>query len=184
MKDRKESKAAVRGGFTLVELVVVIVILGILAGVAYPAYTGYIKKANDAKVLSILSSVLTAAESATAECPDILGPDKVPELYQINIDVSKKGVQLVDPKFTDGTGASPVSIHGEEIHRIWHRSLADFSGGLIIYRSAPGGDWPRGYLEGEEAADFYADGWLKKTSYENAKAIRWNADKGWQIVTN
>ena len=54
------------GGFTLVELIVVIAILAILAGVAVPAYSGYIKKANDAAVMSELSAVLTAAQSAYA----------------------------------------------------------------------------------------------------------------------
>ena len=48
------------------ELIVVIAILGILAGIAVPMYTGYIKRANDAKVLSELSGVLTTAQAANA----------------------------------------------------------------------------------------------------------------------
>ena len=54
------------GGFTLVELIVVIAILAILAGVAVPAYSGYIAKANDSAVLSELSAIQTAAQSACA----------------------------------------------------------------------------------------------------------------------
>ena len=54
------------GGFTLVELIVVIAILAILAGVAVPAYSGYITKAKDAKVVSELSAVLTAAQADAA----------------------------------------------------------------------------------------------------------------------
>ena len=54
------------GGFTLVELIVVIAILAILAGIAVPAYSGYIQKANDAAVLSELSAIQTAAQSACA----------------------------------------------------------------------------------------------------------------------
>ena len=59
-------KASAKAGFTLVELVVVIAVLAILAAVAYPAYTGYIQRANDAKVISQVSNVLTAIKSAEA----------------------------------------------------------------------------------------------------------------------
>ena len=61
-----KKKLAEKAGFTLVELIVVIAILGILAGIAVPMYTGYIKRANDAKVLSELSGVLTTAQAANA----------------------------------------------------------------------------------------------------------------------
>ena len=59
-------KASAKAGFTLIELVVVIAVLAILAAVAYPAYTGYIQRANDAKVLSEVSNVVIAAQSALA----------------------------------------------------------------------------------------------------------------------
>lgn len=67
MKKNSKKKALKRAGFTLVELIVVIVILGILTAVAVPTYTGYIKRANDAKVLSELSTILTAAQSCAVE---------------------------------------------------------------------------------------------------------------------
>ena len=55
------------GGFTLVELIVVIAILAILAGVAVPAYSGYIKKAEEAKDLTQLDAIETAAVFAYTE---------------------------------------------------------------------------------------------------------------------
>ena len=70
------------GGFTLVELIVVVAILAILAGIAIPAYSGYIKKAQDAKVVTELDAVATAAQAANAADPDgvldsiVVGADK------------------------------------------------------------------------------------------------------------
>ena len=59
------------GGFTLVELIVVIAILAILAGVAIPAYSGYITKAQDAKIVTELDAIQTAAQAANAKYGDI-----------------------------------------------------------------------------------------------------------------
>ena len=58
-------------GFTLVELIVVIAILAILAGIAIPAYSGYIKKAQDAKVVTELDAIQTAAQAANATAGEI-----------------------------------------------------------------------------------------------------------------
>lgn len=92
MKKFKE-RMAERAGFTLVELIVVIAILGILAAVAVPAYTGYVKKANNARVLSQLSGVLTASQSAAAM--------KNSEVNTIT--VTKSGVITVTLKDEDKT---------------------------------------------------------------------------------
>ena len=54
-------------GFTLVELIVVIAILAILAAVAVPAYSGYITKAEEAKDLTQLDAIKTAAVFAYTE---------------------------------------------------------------------------------------------------------------------
>ncbi len=63
----EEKKRRARKGFTLVELVVVIAVLAILAGVGSVAYSGYITRANEAKDLSNLSAIVTAAETACVE---------------------------------------------------------------------------------------------------------------------
>lgn len=57
----------VKGGFTLVELVVVIAILGVLAGIAIPTYSGYMKKADKAADEQLLAAVNKAFVSACIE---------------------------------------------------------------------------------------------------------------------
>ena len=86
-------KMAEKAGFTLVELIVVIAILGILAAVAVPAYTGYVKKANDAKVLSELTTMVTAAQSVAVE----KGAGEVK-----SISVASDGSITVDPSGVTG----------------------------------------------------------------------------------
>ena len=68
-------------GFTLVELIVVIAILAILAGIAVPAYSGYIKKAEDAKVVTELDAIKTAAFAKKAE-----NAGEVPSTIEVIVD--------------------------------------------------------------------------------------------------
>ncbi len=101
MKDsRKETeRQAARSGFTLVELIVVIAILGILAGIAYPAYTGYIKRANDAAVVSQLSEVLAAVDSARV----IARSTAKTESIKINMN---DGTVIITPQIEDSQKAA------------------------------------------------------------------------------
>ena len=96
-----KKKLAEKAGFTLVELIVVIAILGILAGIAVPMYTGYIKRANDAKVLSELSGVLTTAQAANAMTGSVKEVTK--------ITVTNAGVVTV----TTGTGTGTIATSND-----------------------------------------------------------------------
>ena len=81
------------GGFTLVELIVVIAILAILAGVAVPAYSGYITKAEEAKDLTQLDAIKTAAVFAYTEAAV---NDEDADLNVTEITVSDAGVVNVN----------------------------------------------------------------------------------------
>ena len=87
-------------GFSLVELIVVIAIMAILAGVAGPTYTKYIAKANDAKVISQLDEVKTAAISA--------GVDKGVVVEEITITITSKVGSAIA---TDETSVTATEIN-------------------------------------------------------------------------
>lgn len=50
----------VKGGFTLIEILMVIIILGILIAVGLPIYTGTVEKARAKEALDIMSSIKDA----------------------------------------------------------------------------------------------------------------------------
>ena len=59
----REHKAQVRGGFTLMELMVVVMILVVLAGIAVPTYMYY---AEEAKIKAAFANCDTIAKAAQA----------------------------------------------------------------------------------------------------------------------
>ena len=113
-----KKKLAEKAGFTLVELIVVIAILGILAGIAVPMYTGYIKRANDAKVLSELSGVLTTAQAANAMTGSVKEVTK--------ITVTNAGVVTV----TTGTGTGTIATN-DSAYRDYFVELYDEGGAEV-----------------------------------------------------
>lgn len=111
-----KKKLAEKAGFTLVELIVVIAILGILAGIAVPMYTGYIKRANDAKVLSELSGVLTTAQAANAMTGSVKEVTK--------IEIKNTGAVTV----TTGTDDTAVVATDDGAYRDYFVELYDEGG--------------------------------------------------------
>lgn len=60
----------VRGGFTLVELMIVVVILGILAAVAIPAFSRYVRKSKTAEATTNMAHIVTGQVTAYQRSAD------------------------------------------------------------------------------------------------------------------
>ncbi len=176
MKERKENVAA-HSGFTLVELVVVIAILGILAGVAYPAYTGYITKANDAKVLNTLSSILTSIESAAATVGASVTEVEIVVDYGWSLPEGTKGY-TVNIK-TDGSpdlNRYNFTNLPQEILDFFD-SAEQLSGGMLVNRTRNGGKTPALFLVVNKVPEI-SD--LTDTSFETYnKSLIWTPEQGW-----
>ncbi len=119
------------GGFTLVELIVVIAILAILAGVAVPAYSGYIKKAEDAKVVTELSAVHTAAQATAA------GEGKT----ITKVTVTGAGVITVEPAvdYTEMANLLGNGAIGDETTGVTYSALGTSMSKSDTYKS--GAEW-------------------------------------------
>ena len=50
-------RSTVKGGFTLIEVMIVVVIIGVLAGIAYPSYRNHVIKANRSAAQSFMLDV-------------------------------------------------------------------------------------------------------------------------------
>lgn len=59
---RARSRRPVRGGFTLIEILVVVVIVAILAAIAYPSYVESVRKARRAEARSLLLQLMQQQE--------------------------------------------------------------------------------------------------------------------------
>lgn len=127
-----KKKLAEKAGFTLVELIVVIAILGILAGIAVPMYTGYIKRANDAKVLSELSGVLTTAQAANAMTGNVNEVAKITVDNAGTVAVTATGGGTSSEDYVDAfvdlydAGGAVKNVSGEGASRTFSLQIADF----------------------------------------------------------
>lgn len=141
MKKNSKKKALKRAGFTLVELIVVIAILGILTAVAVPTYTGYIKRANDAKVLSELSTILTAAQSCAVEAGTNVKKISVSNDGTVSVECTDTGKSVQGSALS--TYASNVGTDGKIAN--WTQvisgsSYADEGKGGAEWNAATGGE--------------------------------------------
>ena len=145
-------KASAKAGFTLVELVVVIAVLAILAAVAYPAYTGYIERANDAKVISQVSNVLTAVKSAEAVAGVTNDISKITITKSSNIitmkvefgsspSISNEQKTKINSAVVDFLGSDAATKGSEDF--TWTLKNIDFSGTSYIADGYNGIEWSK-----------------------------------------
>lgn len=107
-------KAQMQKGFTLIELMIVVAIIGILAAIAIPQYQDYTARTQVTRVVSEISGLKTAAESALLEGNEIVS-NAAPTAGQVDLGFTESNLLNGDGKaqitVTDGDGDTP-SIAG------------------------------------------------------------------------
>ena len=115
----REQQAVVRGGFTLMEMLVVVAIIVVLAGAAVPIYMSYLEDAKVNRALidcKTLSSGVEAFYLKYGDFPaglDVLtqpGPDGSPPKYEISalIDPWNRQYQYANPGTHNVTGKPDI----------------------------------------------------------------------------
>ena len=89
----RERRARVRGGFTLMEILVVVAIIVVLAGAAVPMYMKYLE---DAKLDRAWQDSVTL--SHTAEAYKLQHGGNPPESLQVLTQVDENGNAVLEPK--------------------------------------------------------------------------------------
>ncbi len=82
----------VKGGFTLIELMIVVAIIGILAAVAIPAFMKYMRKAKTTEAINGLNKIYIGARA-----------------YLVDEQQSRGALSQTTPQFPEPEGLTPAA---------------------------------------------------------------------------
>lgn len=97
-------KAQMQKGFTLIELMIVVAIIGILAAIAIPQYQDYTARTQVTRVVSEISGLKTAAESALLEGNEIVS-NATPAAGEVDLGFTESSL-------LDGDGKAQITVTG------------------------------------------------------------------------
>lgn len=97
-------KAQMQKGFTLIELMIVVAIIGILAAIAIPQYQDYTARTQVTRVVSEISGLKTAAESALLEGNELVS-EAEPAAGQVDLGFTESNL-------LNGDGKEQITVTG------------------------------------------------------------------------
>ena len=133
--------SSLRGGFTLVELIVVIVVLAILAGIAIPKYFDYSVNAKQSACQGTLGGVRSAVSNFYANAA-VSGTTAFPTLVQI---------QTTGTVMQEAIAANPYNGSAVIAAATWTTSQAVSGTSGWNYDAATGHFWANSSTVGENA---------------------------------
>lgn len=107
-------------GFTLIELLVVIAIIGILAGIVLVSLSGARERAKDAKIITDMSQIRSAGESAYAvdgNYSKVKCTDDTYGIKKLCDDITAQGATVtIRPSSPDQAYCAVVTLHSGKIY--------------------------------------------------------------------
>lgn len=136
MRRHQPATASVRGGFSLIELLIVIVIIGILLALVLPAISGVRLRARMAEV----SSEISQLDAAIAKFRSVYNVDPpssllIPAAGGSWTPVDRSKVRTIWPQFDFSTNGGLAN--GSAIHLNGAECLVFFLGGVEVTTSSP-----------------------------------------------